>query len=96
MIPGSNTAAPGPRWQLVPGQLLRHQAWGDEAVLYNELSGDTHLVDADVIAALLALRAGPASAAQLCERLGMAAADAGDLATMLSGLRHLSLIESAA
>lgn len=83
------------RWQLVPGQLLRHMAWGDEAVLYNELSGDTHLVDADVIAVLLALRAGPASVTELCARLDGGADAAAGIGTVLAGLRPLALVERA-
>lgn len=81
------------RWQLVPGQLLRHVAWGDEAVLYNELSGDTHLVDADVIAVLLALRGGPASVPELCARLDGDADAAAGVRTVLAGLRPLALVE---
>lgn len=77
------------------GQLLRHVIWGDEAVLYNELSGDTHLVDSDVIAVLLALRSGPASVPELCARLDVGADAAAGIGTFLAGLRHLALVEAA-
>lgn len=47
------------RWRLVPGQLLRARQWDDEVVVYNDLSGDTHLIDAAAMAILRALQAAP-------------------------------------
>ncbi|NML60357.1 HPr-rel-A system PqqD family peptide chaperone [Massilia sp. RP-1-19] len=84
---------PEHRWQLTQGQLVRHMICGDEAVLYNELSGDTHLVDSDVIAVLLALRAGAAGVPELCARLDAGADAAAGIGTILAGLRHLALVE---
>lgn len=46
-------------WQLVPGQSLRHRGWDDEFVVYNDLSGDTHLLGADAMDLLRLLKAGP-------------------------------------
>lgn len=46
-------------WQLVPGQSLRHRGWNDEFVVYNDLSGDTHLLGADAMGLLRLLKAGP-------------------------------------
>lgn len=48
-------------WCITPGQLLVARGWDDEFVLYNNLSGDTHLVDADSLFLLDCLRAGPAT-----------------------------------
>lgn len=46
-------------WHLIPGQALRHRGWNDEFVVYNDLSGDTHLLGADAMQLLLLLKAGP-------------------------------------
>lgn len=53
------------RWRLVPGQLLRARQWDGEFVLYNDLSGDTHLIDAAAMDFLLQLQAGGAADAHL-------------------------------
>ena len=47
------------RWRLVPGQLLRARQWDDEFVVYNDLSGDTHLLDAAAMDILLRIASGP-------------------------------------
>lgn len=36
-------------WRLTPGQRLRQRDFGDESVLYNDLSGDTHLLGGSAI-----------------------------------------------
>ncbi len=48
-------------WSIATGQLLAARCWDDEFVLYNNLSGDTHLIDPDSMAVLDFLRAGPAT-----------------------------------
>jgi PqqD family protein of HPr-rel-A system len=45
------------------------RSWDDEHVLFHPGSGDTHLLDDDALRVLAALRAGPATAAQLAARL---------------------------
>jgi PqqD family protein of HPr-rel-A system len=85
-------------WQLLPGQALRHRQWEDECVLYNDLTGDTHRLDAAALELLLALRAAPLSLSALCAALGIA----GDAATLdevdatLCALAKIALVESAA
>jgi PqqD family protein of HPr-rel-A system len=86
-------------WRIAPGQQLAARGWNDEFVLYNNLSGDTHLLDGDSMALLAHLQAGPASLAALV------AAFAGDIdpddaaalpetiAAMLDQLAGLYLIE---
>ena len=36
-------------WQITPGQQLLLRAYGDESVLYNNFSGDTHLLGGSAI-----------------------------------------------
>lgn len=52
-------------WSLRPGQTLQHRQWDGEFVLYNDLSGDTHLLGDAAIVLLQALRTGPATRATL-------------------------------
>jgi PqqD family protein of HPr-rel-A system len=52
-------------WRIAPGQQLAARGWNDEFVLYNNLSGDTHLLDGDSMALLAHLQTGPASLAAL-------------------------------
>lgn len=62
-------ALPQAVWRLMNGQSLRYRCWDDEAVLYNDLSGATHLLGPAALCVLEALRAGPASMATLASRL---------------------------
>ena len=87
----------GISWRLCPGQQLRRRQWDGECVLYNDLSGDTHLMGADALELLLALHAGPAGADALGRRLleaGMAAADDAEVTSMLEDLERLALVEA--
>ena len=86
-------------WRLTPGQALACREWDGEAVLYNDLSGSTHLLDGAALDVLYALRDGPADAAQLAIRLAdRFDAGGGDLAValgdMLAALAGLDLVES--
>ena len=56
-----------PIWRLAPGQRLLHRCWDGECVLYNDLSGDTHLLDEFALALLQQLQAQPQSAVQLAD-----------------------------
>ena len=85
-------------WRLTPGQALACREWEGEAVLYNDLSGNTHLLDGAALDLLHALRDQPADAAALARRMADHF-DAGgdDLVTlideMLAALAGLDLIE---
>ncbi|MCS0590973.1 HPr-rel-A system PqqD family peptide chaperone [Massilia norwichensis] len=86
-------------WRVVPGQSLVFREWDGEAVLYNDLSGNTHLLDGGAVDVLLALRAQPLDAATLAARLADrfdADADAlpAAIADMLTDLARLDLVES--
>jgi len=54
-------------WRVIPGQALLHQGWGDEVVIYNDVSGATHLLDSGAMALLLALRDGSVTADELAD-----------------------------
>jgi PqqD family protein of HPr-rel-A system len=78
-------------YRLTPGQQLRRREWDDEVVLYNDLSGDTHLLSLDATALLLALQEGPRTAPALAQLFG--ASDTAGLQAMLDELADLALIE---
>lgn len=80
-------------WRLAPGQQLASWGWDDEFVVYNNLSGDTHLLDGDSMALLAHLQAAPASIDALVATF-VASVDSDDAPalpeTILSMLRQLS------
>lgn len=85
-------------WRLMDGQSLRYRVWDDEAVLYNDLSGATHLLGPAALCVLEALRPGPASSAALAGRLleGFEIDDTAlgaELDVLLDELSELKLIE---
>ena len=98
----NNASQPGLTWRIAPGQTLRHRNWQGEVVLYNDLSGDTHLLDESALHLLQALQNGPASEATLAAGVRAAfEADGGEVddasvAQLLAELEALALIEQAA
>ncbi|MGO4381866.1 HPr-rel-A system PqqD family peptide chaperone [Pseudoduganella sp. RAF53_2] len=72
-------------WRLVPGQNLLHRAWGEETVIYNDISGATHLLDAGALALLQALRDGDVEADELAD---------AEVQDMLDQLERLKLVEA--
>lgn len=84
-------------WRLTPGQALASREWDGEAVLYNDLSGSTHLLDGAALDLLHALRDRPGTATGLAERLADRFEVEGDLVAvigdMLAALAGLDLIE---
>lgn len=59
-------------WRLRAGQSLRTLAGDDESVLYNEQSGETHLLNAIAIGLLEHLRKGPDDFFGICASLEQA------------------------
>jgi PqqD family protein of HPr-rel-A system len=85
-------------WRVIPGQRLAFREWDGEAVLYNDLSGNTHLLDGAAIDVLQSLHAEPCAAATLAARLADsfdagAAALLPDIEDLLTALAKLDLIE---
>jgi PqqD family protein of HPr-rel-A system len=88
-------------WRLRPGQSLQYRHWDEEYVLYNDLSGDTHLLDDAAIELLLALKQGPASFPDLAGVLGASfdildADLAAETQALLAHLKHLYLVDTLA
>jgi PqqD family protein of HPr-rel-A system len=84
-------------WRLTPGQALACREWQGEYVLYNDLSGDTHLLAEDAVLLLLAVQRAPQDAAALAARLNAdypeANLSADEVAVLLAQLQSLSLVE---
>lgn len=93
-------------WSLRPGQTLQHRQWDGETVVYNDLSGDTHLLGDAAIVLLQALRDGPATCAALAALLASEfepdAADdepldfEGEADALLEHMKRLFLVDHAA
>lgn len=84
-------------WRLSTGQQLQRRQWDQEWVLYNDLSGDTHLLGADAVELLLTLHAGPANVESLLRALRAACLSAGDsdeVIALLGELEQLALVEA--
>ena len=94
----SQVELPHAAWRLIKGQSLRYRVWDDEAVLYNDISGATHLLGPAALCVLDTLRPGPAPmaalAARLLEEFEIDDASIGaELDALLDELSQLSLIE---
>ncbi|MRV76449.1 HPr-rel-A system PqqD family peptide chaperone [Duganella sp. FT92W] len=84
-------------WQLMPGLALRYRTWDNETyVLYNNLSGDTHLTDAAAIEVLEVLRQSPVAVAALATALQLDATpdNLAQLDCLLGELQGQALVES--
>ncbi|MBY0238425.1 MAG: HPr-rel-A system PqqD family peptide chaperone [Burkholderiaceae bacterium] len=84
-------------WRLMPGLALRYRTWdNDTYVLYNNLSGDTHLTDAAAIEVLELLRQSPAAEQALVVALQLdnTPDSLAHLDSLLTELRGQALIES--
>lgn len=89
------------KWRLHPAQSLRLRCWEDEAIVYNDCSGDTHLLSASAADVLLRLRAAAADETMLAAQCAAAWGVADDielreqLHQLLTALQQLSLVEPA-
>lgn len=81
------------QWRLMDGQSLTMATWGDGLhVVYNDLSGDTHLLGADAVDLLRLLQQDAAAEPALAAACG----DADGVAALLAQLAALSLVERSA
>jgi PqqD family protein of HPr-rel-A system len=88
-------------WQLKSGQHFRFRQFGDECVLYNDLSGDTHLLGGSAMHLLSMLQQGPHAPDVLLDALAQVLDCAREpifddqASAVLAELAALSLIEAA-
>ncbi len=88
-------------WQLMQGQAYRFRQYGEQFVLFNDLSGDTHLLGDSAVHVLGVLQQGRAARAELIASLAQAHACPHDEAFeaeadgVLAQLAALSLIAPA-
>jgi PqqD family protein of HPr-rel-A system len=57
------------QWRVISDSALRFRFWDDEFVVYNSLSGDTHLLGLTAAQILLKLQQAPSTAIALTESL---------------------------
>lgn len=81
-----------PVWRLTPGLALAHRGWDEEFVVYDNLSGDTHLLGAAAVAALTVLQHGGADLAKLAAALDLEPDELPELRALLDELAALQLI----
>ncbi len=93
-------------WRTTPGQAFRLRQFNDpagtESVVYNDLTGATHLLGEAAVHLIQVLRVGPATSADLCTALAAALecerddSLARDTDAVLEQLAGFFLIERAA
>lgn len=85
-------------WRLSDGQVLRCRQWQDECVLYNDWTGNTHLLDPAALFLLRALQGAPSDTDTLAGLLRSGCPDDAlseqELAELLAELCELQLIEA--
>jgi PqqD family protein of HPr-rel-A system len=87
------------KWRVISNDALHFRSWDDEVVVYNSLSGDTHLLGSTAAQILLNLQEAPSDAASLAESLApfFQIAPGADLplqiGELLADLNALALIE---
>jgi len=59
-------------WRVMAGQALMRREWEGEAVLFNDLTGATHLLSGTAVWVLERLQTAPADATGLAQALGQA------------------------
>lgn len=91
---------PSMKWRLISDQTLHLCGWDDEFVVYNNLSGDTHLLGSAAAQILLKLQHAPSDAIHLAQSLTsslevevMDESLAPQLTNILADLNALALIE---
>ncbi|HEY8100299.1 MAG TPA: HPr-rel-A system PqqD family peptide chaperone [Burkholderiaceae bacterium] len=87
------------KWRVISNEALHFRSWNDEFVVYNSLSGDTHLLGSATAQILLNLLTAPSDAATLAAALApfFEVAPTADLPfqidQLLSELNTLALVE---
>jgi PqqD family protein of HPr-rel-A system len=90
------------KWQLISNQAVKLRSWDTEFVVYNSLSGDTHLIGPTAAHILIRLQQAPTDAGSLADVLSRAwQVDPSEelvlqIDEILADLHKLALIEEAA
>lgn len=90
---------PNTRWRTIRDDAFLFRAWDDEVVVYDALSGDTHIIDATAARILQALQQAPSDVPTLAQLLAMQLqCEPGeelnhDIESVLSDMAALSLVE---
>ena len=78
------------RWKIAPDACLRFAEWDNEFVVYNEFSGDTHLLDTTAAHILFRLKQEPLDAVALARSLLLVADQpATDSSGLLPQITHI-------
>lgn len=87
------------RWRTIRDDAFLFRAWDDEVVIYNSLSGDTHIIDRTAAQILQTLQQTPSDVGTLAQ---LVAAElqcepgdelSQDIESVLSDMAALSLVE---
>lgn len=87
-------------WRVVPGQLLAFREWDGEVVLFNDLSGNTHLLEGAALDLLHVLHEQACDTPALAQRLALHfdLDDGADLSAvitdLITSLARLDLVEA--
>jgi PqqD family protein of HPr-rel-A system len=90
------------KWRLSPGAVLTWRSWGDEYVVFNAQTGDTHLLDTVGREGLLCFEEACLDQAEICRRLATRLEiepdeQLGDyVGKLLARFSQLGLVESVA
>lgn len=88
-----------PKWQVVAESAFLFHSWGDECVVYNGATGDTHLLGLAAVQVMLKLQQTPADAVGLAEWVApMLQTEPDDefvlfIEQILTDFDHLGMIE---
>lgn len=87
------------QWRIIGDSALQFRSWNDEFVVYNALSGDTHLLEESAAQILLALQRAPSDVLSLAQLLAATwQCEPNDdllreIEMVLSDMHALSLVE---
>lgn len=87
------------QWQIIRGSDLKTRCWNDEFVVYNPLSGDTHILNQRAADTLFALQSSASDVLSLAQslsdkwRCAIDAAFLEEIEATLFDMQALSLVE---
>ena len=87
------------QWRLIDDNALQFRAWNEEFVVYNALSGDTHVLEIPAAEVLLLLQRGPMDLSSIAQGLArkwqceLGQTFLNELEMTLSEMHTLSLVE---